>query len=76
MTESQAALKRLGDNVKAIKTELAGKLGEHTFGLLADGRCLSFKFQHRKGYTVEPGGSRVLRVLKHQPEAHDDDTDD
>lgn len=73
--ESQAALKRLGDNVKAIKTELAGKLGEHTFGLLADGHCLSFKFQHRKGYTVEPSGSRVLRILKHQPKAHDDDTD-
>jgi predicted phage-related endonuclease len=73
--ESQAALKRLGDNVKAIKTELAGKLGENTFGLLADGRCLSFKLQHRKGYTVEPSGSRVLRILKHQPKANDDDTD-
>jgi predicted phage-related endonuclease len=67
LAESQAALKRLGDNVKAIKTELAGKLGEHTFGMLGDGRCLSFKFQHRKGFTVEPGGSRVLRVLKRRP---------
>jgi predicted phage-related endonuclease len=73
LAESQAALKRLGDNVKAIKTELAGKLGEHTFGLLGDGRCLSFRQQHRKGYTVEPSSSRVLRILKRQPKVDDDE---
>jgi predicted phage-related endonuclease len=64
MIEGQAALKRIDANVKAVRTELAGKLGAHSYGLLADGRCLSFRQQHRKGYTVEPSSYRVLRVVK------------
>jgi hypothetical protein len=59
-------LKRLRDNEVAIKTELKAKLGEHTFGRLADGRRLSWRLQHRRGYTVEPGASRVLRILKNE----------
>lgn len=62
-TETSAALKRLKDSEKAIKTELQGKLGEHTFGRLADGRRLSWKQQHRKAHTVEAADFRVLRLL-------------
>jgi predicted phage-related endonuclease len=74
MIEGQAALKRIGDNVKAVRTELAGKLGAHAYGLLADGRCLSFRQQHRKGYTVEPSDYRVLRVLaRPRPQSEEDE---
>lgn len=62
-TETGAALKRLKDSETAIKTELQGKLGEHTFGRLADGRRLSWKHQHRKAYTAPPADFRVLRLL-------------
>jgi predicted phage-related endonuclease len=61
-TETSAALKRLKDSEKAIKTELQGKLGEHTFGRLADGRRLSWKHQHRKAHTVAASDFRVLRL--------------
>ena len=64
LTETQAAIKRLEKNETALKTELTGKLGEHTFGRLADGRLLSWKLQNRKGFTVEPSSFRVFRVLK------------
>ncbi|HMF27538.1 MAG TPA: hypothetical protein VKE42_02135, partial [Candidatus Cybelea sp.] len=52
-----------------LKTELEGKLGEATFGLLADGRCLSWKRHHRKAYSVAATDYRALRVLQKAPEA-------
>jgi predicted phage-related endonuclease len=64
LIETQAALGRLEKTEKALKTELTGKLGEHTFGRLADGRRLSWKQQQRKGYVVEPSSYRVFRILK------------
>jgi predicted phage-related endonuclease len=64
LTETQAALKRLNATETALKTELTGKLGEHTYGRLADGRRLSWKQQSRKAYSVEASTYRVLRVLK------------
>jgi len=73
LIEDQAAIKRLTATEEIIKTELTGKLGSHTYGLLGDGRCLSFKHQHRRGYTVEPSDYRVLRILKHRPETDDGD---
>jgi predicted phage-related endonuclease len=69
LSETQAALKRLGDSEKTIKAELQAKMGENTFGVLADGRCLSWKLMHRRGYTVEPTDYRQFRILKHKPEA-------
>jgi predicted phage-related endonuclease len=68
LTETRAGLRRLTAAEKALRTEIAGKLGSHTYGLLGDGRCLSFKHQHRRGYTVAPGDSRVLRVLRAKPQ--------
>lgn len=64
LTETQAALKRLNATETALKTELTGKMGDHTFARLADGRRLSWKQQQRKAYTVEASTYRVLRILK------------
>lgn len=64
LTETQAALKRMNAQEKALKTELQGKLGEHTYGRLTDGRRLSWKLQHRKGYAVEASDFRVFRIQK------------
>jgi putative phage-type endonuclease len=64
LTETQAALKRLNATETALKTELTGKLGAHTYGRLADGRRLSWKQQSRKAYAVEASTYRVLRILK------------
>jgi predicted phage-related endonuclease len=64
LMETTAAVKRMRERETALKTELTAKLGEATFGRLADGRRLSWKLQHRKGYAVEPADFRVLRVLK------------
>lgn len=48
----------------AIETDIKAKMGEHTFGRLVDGRMITWKIQHRDGYTVNPTSFRVLRVLK------------
>ena len=58
----QAGRQRLDKEMEAIRTELQGKIGDNTYGQLADGRRLSWKTQHRKGYTVGPSNPRVFRV--------------
>jgi predicted phage-related endonuclease len=63
LIETQAACKRMQKQERAIKTELCAKLGEHSFGRLADGRRLSWRLQHRKAYSVEACDYRVLRIL-------------
>jgi predicted phage-related endonuclease len=68
LIETQAAAKRIKDKDKAIKTELQAKLGKNSFGLLADGRCISWKHQHRRAHAVEASDFRVLRILKRIPE--------
>jgi predicted phage-related endonuclease len=66
LIETQRASKRLSQQERAIKTELCAKLGEHSFGRLADGRRLSWRLQHRKAYSVEATDYRVLRILNPQ----------
>jgi len=68
LTEVQASLKRMRDQEEIIKTELEGKLGFNTYGVLPDGRCLSWKTTSRKAYSVGPKTYRVLRVHKTTPE--------
>jgi predicted phage-related endonuclease len=63
LIETQAGLKRLKTQEKEIKTELTGKLGQHSYGRLADGRCLSWRHQHRKAHAVAASDFRVLRIL-------------
>ena len=64
LVQKKAGLKNLKAEIDGLETELKGKLGEASFGVLADGRCLSWRHQHRKAYTVAPTDFRVLRVLK------------
>lgn len=68
-SEIGTARKRLETAEKAIKTELCGKIGEHTYGRLSDGRRLSWKQQHRKEHTVAASDFRVLRI--HAPSKED-----
>jgi predicted phage-related endonuclease len=69
LVEQQAAKKRAEANEKAIKTELQAKLGENTYGLLQGGRCLQWKLEHKRAYTVEAQDNRVFRLLKKAPDA-------
>jgi predicted phage-related endonuclease len=64
LMETQAALKRLKKNEDTLKTELIGKLGEHTYGRLSDGQRLSWKLQQRKAFSVAPAAFRVLRMQR------------
>ena len=64
--ETAGALKRLKAQESEIKTELEAKLGEHTYGRLADGRRLSWRRQHRKAHTVAATDFRVLRIEKQE----------
>lgn len=68
LTEVQASLKRMRDQEDIIKTELEAKLGHNTYGVLPDGRCLSWKTQNRKAFSVGPKSFRVLRIHKTTPE--------
>ena len=62
--EKKAGVKRLNSEIDDIQTELQGKLGSFTFGLLSDGRRLRWKTQHRKAYTVAASHPRVFKILK------------
>jgi predicted phage-related endonuclease len=73
LIEARATKKRGEKLEKAAKTELAGKLMNHSYGLLPDGRCLSFKQHHRKAYTVEATDYRIMNILKNLPEDLEDD---
>jgi len=59
----KAGAARLTKELESIKTELQGKIGDNTFATLADGRRLSWRVQHRRGYSVGPSDPRVFRVL-------------
>ena len=73
LAEATAAIARLKKQKDALQAELTGKLGPHTYGTLADGRCISWKSQHRRAHTVKAADFRVLRVLKSKPDDEDDD---
>jgi predicted phage-related endonuclease len=72
LIECQAAKKRLEDSIDEMKTELQAKLGEHTYGLLNDGRYLSWKLQHRRSYTVPPSHHRVFKIINARPKRKED----
>jgi predicted phage-related endonuclease len=64
LTKTQDALHHLKNEEKEIKTELTGKLGEHAYGRIGDGRIVCWQTSKRRGYTVAPGQYRVLKVIK------------
>jgi len=60
----KSEIKTSEDRCKEIETEFKAKLGTHATAILSDRRRVSWKTQHRKGYTVEPTSFRVLRFAK------------
>jgi putative phage-type endonuclease len=47
---------------EALKAEITAKMGPHEVAYIGEGRVLTNKTQHRKGYTVEPSSFRVIRA--------------
>jgi predicted phage-related endonuclease len=66
LIETRAALARLNKAEAAIKTELGGKLGEHTFADLAGGARLSWKTQHRRAHRVPASTFRTMKIARPQ----------
>ena len=64
LVEKRAGSRRLEGEIDLIETELKGKLGPHTYGLLGDGRRIVGKTQHRKAYSVPASDYRTLRIAK------------
>lgn len=62
----KAALKAAGDRKDEVEAQLRVILGPHTYGLLPDGRKLSFKTISNKGHTtiVAPYTYRTMRETK------------
>jgi putative phage-type endonuclease len=54
---------------RELKNLLSASIGEATFGLLPDGRLLSYRHQERDGYMVAPTMFRVLKEEKKQSDA-------
>lgn len=71
-TDEWEAVKKIAADVdkteKALRTELKGKLGTNSYGILRDGRCLQLKREPRRGHVAEPTAPRILRILKRAPE--------
>jgi len=65
----RAQERELAAERRQLEAEIKTALGEAdaSYGLLPDGRCVSWRWQERRGYTVQPSRSRVLRVLKRPP---------
>jgi len=60
----EAAMKQINELTKiksAAETAAMARLGEYPIGL-CDAYRISWKVQHRKGYTVPPSDPRVLRI--------------
>lgn len=62
--DCKAIIKTEKESLTAAENKLKSLIGDNTFGLLPDGRLWSWRTQDRKGYTVEPGSCRVLRLGK------------
>jgi predicted phage-related endonuclease len=58
------AIKLNEKRVGVIDTDIKGKLGNHTYARIRDGRRVSWKLQQRAGFTVQPTEFRVLRIAK------------
>jgi predicted phage-related endonuclease len=74
--ELGAALARINKQQKTAKTELEALLGDATYGTLPDGRCLQWRNEPRRAYSVGPTNPRVLRLLKSAPQSAPTTTDD
>lgn len=64
LAELKQEAKETKAKITAIDSRIKAELGTATYGTLPGGGRFSWKTQERKGYTVEPSTSRVLRKLK------------
>ena len=63
--QERALAKRRRELEGMVKVALAE--ADASYGMLPGGRCVSWRWQQRKGYTVEPSRARVYRVLARPP---------
>ena len=63
----KAREKKLEAMRKEAENRLRMAMGEASYGVLPDGRCVSLKLQERRGYFVEPTSFRKLYVHKSIP---------
>jgi predicted phage-related endonuclease len=68
LIETRAAVSRMKKTEQAAATELQGIMQDHSYGRLLDGRVVSWKQQHRRGYTVAAADYRVLKILSKMPQ--------
>jgi predicted phage-related endonuclease len=62
--EAQEAAKFAAQHFDQVKADVLAAMGDAEIGDLGNGQEFSALVQSRKGYTVEPGSSRVLRLRK------------
>jgi predicted phage-related endonuclease len=73
LSKTHEALHYLKKEEKEIKTELASKLGDHTYGRLGDGRVVCWQTTKRRAYTVKATEYRVLKVIKDKLHTNEDE---
>jgi predicted phage-related endonuclease len=75
--EQGAALARINKQQKTSRAAIEALMRDATYGTLADGRCLQWRNEPRRAYSVGPSNPRVLRLLKSAPQSApiDDDED-
>ena len=59
--------KVVDERLTYISNELKLRLGDASYAVLPDGRCVSWKTQDRKEFTVKASSSRVIRFAKKLP---------
>jgi predicted phage-related endonuclease len=59
--------KVVDEKLAYISNELKLRLGDASYAVLPDGRCVSWKTQDRKEFTVKASSSRVMRFAKKLP---------
>lgn len=64
LADARAAKKAAEANEQEAANYIKAAMKDATLGLLPGGRQLTFKHQHRDGYTVAPTDFRVLREVK------------
>lgn len=64
LDKAEAERKDAAERIETVKNQVKIAMGNAEVGLFQDGeRAFSYRTQSRKGYTVAPGSSRVLRRL-------------
>ena len=64
LDELKGELREREEQRRLLENKIKAALGKNTFGQFPDGSGFSYKTQARKGFTVAPGQSRVLRRVK------------